>query len=91
MVKKFITNLDSSTVFGPECIPVVVLKTCEPELSHILAEFFNRCLKESCLPGCWKVSSVVHVVKNVGERSAAKNYRPVSLLLVVSKVFEACK
>ena len=34
------------------------------------------------------VSSVVLVFKNVGERSTAKNYRPVSLLSVVSKVFE---
>ena len=33
-------------------------------------------------------SSVVPVFKNVGERSTAKNYRPVSLLSVVSKVFE---
>ena len=46
------------------------------------------CLKESCFPDCWKVSSVVPVFKNVGERSTAKNYRPVSLLSVVSKVFE---
>ena len=46
------------------------------------------CLKESCVPDCWKVSSVVPVYKNVEERSTAKNYRPVSLLSVVSKVFE---
>ena len=46
------------------------------------------CLKESCFPGCWKVSSVVPVFENVGERSTAKNYRPVSLLSVVSEVFE---
>ena len=46
------------------------------------------CLKESCVPDCWKVSSVVPVYKNAGERSTAKNYRPVSLLFVVSKVFE---
>ena len=46
------------------------------------------CLKESCVPDCWKVSSVVPVSKNVGERSTAKNYRPVRLLSVVSKVFE---
>ena len=46
------------------------------------------CLKESCFPDCWKVSSVVPVFKNVGERSTAKNYHPVSLLSVVSKVFE---
>ena len=31
---------------------------------------------------------MAHVFKNVGERSTAKNYRPVSLLSVVSKVFE---
>ena len=46
------------------------------------------CLKESCFPDCWNVSSVVPVFKNVGERSTAKNYRPVSLLSVVSEVFE---
>ena len=48
MVKKVITNLDSSKVSGPDCISVVVLKNCEPELSYILAELFNTCLKESC-------------------------------------------
>ena len=31
---------------------------------------------------------MVPVFKNVGERSIAKNYRPVSLLSLVSKVFE---
>ena len=70
------------------CVPVVVLKNSEPELSYILAELFNMCLKGSCFPDCWKVSSVVLVFKNVGERSAAENYRPVSLLSVVSKVFK---
>ena len=85
MVKKVITNLDSSKTCGPGCIPVVVLKNCEPELSCILAELFNMCLKESCFPDCWKVSSVVPIFKNTGERSIAKNYRPVSLLFVVSK------
>ena len=88
MVKKVLTNLDSSKASGLDCIPVVVLKNCEPELSYILAKLFNNCLKESCFPDCWEVSLVVPVFKNVGERSTAKNYRPVSLLSVVSKVFE---
>ena len=88
MVKKVITNLDSSKASGPDCIPVVVLKKFEPDLSYILAKLFNMCLKESCFPDCWKASSVVPVFKNFGERSIAKNYRPVSLLSVVSKVFE---
>ena len=48
MVKKVITNLDSSKASGPDCVPVVVLKNCEPELSYILAELFSMFLKESC-------------------------------------------
>ena len=72
MVKKVIINLDLSEASGPDCFLVVVLKNCEPELSYVLAEVFNKCLKESCLPDFWKVSLVVPVFKNVGERSTAK-------------------
>ena len=88
MVKKAIMNLALSKTSDTDCIPVVVLKNCESEPSYIIAEHFNKCLKESCFPDCWKASSVVLVFKIVGERSTAKNYRPVSLLSVVSKVFE---
>ena len=80
MVKKVITNLDSSKVSGPNCIAFVVVKNCEPELSYILAQLFNM-----YFPECWKVSSVVPVFKNIGERSTAKNYHPVSLLSVLVK------
>ena len=88
IVKKVITNLDSSKVPGPDRILVVVLKNCGPELSYILAELFDMCLKESCFPDCWKVSSLARVFMNVWERPTAKIYRPVSLFSVVSKVFE---
>ena len=33
IVKKIIKNLDVSKASGPDCIPVVFLKNCEPELS----------------------------------------------------------
>ena len=90
MVKKVVMNLDLSKASGPDwsCIPVVVLKNCEPELSYILAELFNKYLKESCFPDCWKLFLAVPVFKNVWERSTGKNYHPVSLLSVVSKVLE---
>ena len=88
MFKKVIMTLNLSKASGPDCIPMVVLKNCEPEISNILAELFNMCLKESCLADCWKVSSVAPVFKNVGERYTAKNYCPVCLLSVVNKVFK---
>ena len=56
-------NLNLHQDYGCDCIPVVVLKNCEPELLYILAETFNMCLKETCFPDCWKVSSVVPVLR----------------------------
>ena len=88
MVKKVITNLDLSQVYGPECIPVVVLKTCEPELSFVQAGLFNMCLKKPCFKEFWKVSLVIPVFKDVQKSSTAKNYCPAGLLYVVSKVFK---
>ena len=73
MVRKVVMNLDLSIASGPDCIPVVVLKNCESELSYILVELFNKCLKESCFRDSWKFSSVVPVFKNVAERPTAKN------------------
>ena len=66
----------------------MALKKCELELSYILTELFKMCLKESCLPDCWKILSVVPVLKHVEDRFPAKNYCSVSLLSVVIKVFE---
>ena len=45
-------------------------------------------LKESCFPDFQKASLTVPVFKYIGERSTPKSYCPVSLLSVVSKVFE---
>ena len=50
IVKKVITNLDLSKTSGPDCISVVVLKNYGPEISYMLAELFNECLRQSCFP-----------------------------------------
>ena len=73
MLKKVITNLDLSKASGPDCVPVVVLKNCEPELSYIQAELFNKCRSLA-----FQIVGRFHwwftVLKNVGDRSTAKNY-----------------
>ena len=65
-VKKVISNFGLSKVPGPDCIPVVFLKNYEPEVSWVLAELFNKCLKVSCSPYFLKVSSVVPIFKTIG-------------------------
>ena len=88
MVEKVVMKLDSSKVSGPDYISVAVLKIFEPEISYILAELFSKFLKESCCPECWKVSSVILYLRLFEKGLQLKSYRSVSLLSVVTKVFE---
>ena len=74
MVKKVISNLDLSNVPGSDCIPVVFLKNCEPELFYVLAELFNKCLIRIV-----RRSHQWHLYLRIsGEQSTAKNYCPAS-------------
>ena len=87
-LERVITNLNSSQESLPDCILVVVLNNCEPEILYILAELVNMCLKKSCFPEFWNVSSVVSVFNNVVERSSSKKICAATLLSVVGEVFE---
>ena len=88
-VRKIIAKLDSSKSSGPDGIPVVVLKECAPELAPVFTKVFNRCLLQGEFPKCWKSASVVPVPKKCNDSSHPSNYRPISLLPVIGKVFEA--
>ena len=61
------TNFDMSKASGPDCIQVVVLKKCEPELSDVITELFDKCVKESCFHDCWNVSSVSQCLRILGK------------------------
>ena len=65
-MKNIIIDFDSSEVTGPDCVSVLVLKNCQPELLYILVELVNMCLEESFFSDCSKVSFVVPELKNVG-------------------------
>ena len=57
MVKKGITKLNSSKASGPDCIPVVLLKNCQPELSMVPA--FNNVGERSTAKNYYHLLSVV--------------------------------
>ena len=84
-VYKVLLNLDPSKAPGP----AIVLKTCARELTPCLCDLFNLSLAEGKLPTEWKDAFVVPVHKK-GMKEDVTNYRPISLLYVVSKVLERC-
>ena len=72
---------------GPDGIPPRLLALCAKGLSSSLCALFNRSLREGKLPMEWKTATAVPVFKR-GDRSKTTNYRPISLLCIVSKVLE---
>ena len=58
-------------------------------IAPFLCKIFNKSLQLGSLPSDWKLANVVPVHKK-GAKDHVENYRPISLLPIVSKVFERC-
>jgi hypothetical protein len=88
-VTKELQNLDITKAPGPDGIPTYILKTCANEISPLLTELFNNSLSTSKVPSEWKRANVVPIHKK-GSKLDTNNYRPISLLPIVSKILERC-
>ena len=86
-VKSLMKTLDTSKAVGPDGISPLILRQCCDELALVYATLFNTCMKQGYWPQAWKSARVVPVHKK-GSKNIAKNYRPVSLLPIPSKIFE---
>ncbi len=72
---------------GPDNIAAPMLKEVAAEIAPSLTRLFNLSLVSGCLPLEWKRSHIVPIPKS-DELSNASNYRPISLLCIVSKLLE---
>ena len=57
-------------------------------LIPVYTKLFNYCLTTNTIPDEWKSAVVMPLYKNKGNRNDMKNYRGISILTPVSKVFE---
>ena len=88
-IEKEILNLDSSKACQDSDIPTKVIKSNSDIFTDALYSEFNRSLETSVFPPSMKLANVTPVHKK-GNRSEKDNYRPVSILPNLSKVFERC-
>ena len=81
-----IAELDCNKSSGPNDISARMLKgtaTSAPSLTHL----FNLSLSSGCFPDAWKMARVVPIPKST-DMSVPSNYRPISILPIISKVLE---
>ena len=72
---------------GPDGISSTIPRNTATSISSKLTTLFNLSLRLGKVPSQWKVSNVIQILKS-GDPSNASNYRPISLLSLVSKVLE---
>ena len=64
-----------------------MLKMIANDVSKILEKCFNLCLSAGVYPVCFKVACVTPIFKS-GKRYSTNNYRPISVLPILTKLFE---
>ena len=80
-------NLNPQKASGPDKIPSRLLIELAEVLALSLCEIFNMSLDLGVVPLQWKVTNITPVFKRE-DPTLAKNYRPISLLCILSKVLE---
>ena len=82
-----LSGLCTTKATGPDGISATLLRECATELAPSLTELFAMSLAHGKVPSEWKRANVVPVPKN-DDPSEINNYRPISLLCIISKVLE---
>ena len=82
-----INLLSSSPSSSIDDITALMIKSAKTELIKILKFLFNLSINKRKFPACWKVSKVTPLFK-AGNASDVNNYRPISIIPTVGKLFE---
>ena len=81
-------KIETGKASGCDRISARVLKMCSGSIAGAVTNLFNLSLSTGCLPQEWKIHRISPIFKS-GSRHNVENYRPVSLLCIISKLLEA--
>ena len=85
---KTIKSLDSSKSTGDSSIPKQIMNLIPRELAYPLTHLINLTFQTGIYPSTLKIVKVIQIFKNKGSNIDINNYRPISLLSNVDKMFE---
>ena len=82
-----ISRMSSSKAVGVDGIPLFAIKKCFPVIGPHVLHLVNSSVSSGIFPDAWKIARVTPIFKS-GSRSNLNNFRPISILSVLSKITE---
>ena len=86
-IRDAFSKVKTAKSFGTDNITSFFMKLALPYIENSLTFLFNTSIETSQFPDSWKVARITQIFKD-GDKTEKSNYRPISVLPVISKLFE---
>ena len=86
-VEHLLASVDPSKASGVDLLSAKMLKATATSIAPAITSLFNLSLTQGQLPAKWKLACIMPIPKSQ-DKSDPANYRPISLLSILSKLLE---
>lgn len=88
-IERFTQQIKNHTTFFGNGLTNRILKKNANTISYPLKKLFNHLISLDIYPSCFKRYIIVPIHKS-GDPTICNNYRPITLSISLSKIFEKC-
>jgi hypothetical protein len=88
-IRKVLLELKPKTCFGYDRVPLRILKDVATLIIDTIYSLFCKITENKKIPELWRISRIIPIHKK-GPKDTPENYRPISNLCSLAKVYERC-
>lgn len=74
--------------YGSDEMPTYAIKRFDKRIIHFITILFNHMIRNNYFPNSWKIAKVTPIPKPNKDSKVIVNYRPISQLSCIGKIFE---